>query len=117
MGLVACAAEQKLKRADDTLRLYAQQIRWNMFDGAVALIDVIKHPEVDSAPLKNFKVVSYDPVSRLDVEEGNTILQTVLIGYYDERTLRRSEVTDHQVWRYHEDSKHWRLDGGLPAFR
>ncbi|HLF95766.1 MAG TPA: hypothetical protein VI457_01360 [Methylococcaceae bacterium] len=117
LALAACAADKKLTRAEDTLRLYAQQIRWNMFDGAATLIDVGKHPEVDPAPLKNFKVVSYIPVRRVDEEDGNTILQTVRIGYYDDRTARRSEVMDHQVWRYDDETKRWRLDGALPPFK
>jgi hypothetical protein len=117
MTLTACAAEKKLTRAEDTLKLYAQQIRWSMFDGATTLIDVASHPEVDPERLKNFKVVSYSPLSRVDAEDGNTILQTVLIGYYDDRTARQHEITDQQVWRYDEEKKYWRLDGGLPAFK
>ena len=115
--LTACAAEKKLMRAEDTLKLYAQQIRWNMYDGAATLIDLARHPEVDPERLKYFKVVSYHPVSRVDEEDGNTILQTVQIGYYDDRTARQREITDRQVWRYDEEKKEWRLDGGLPAFK
>lgn len=117
LGLAACSADQKLTRAEDTLKLYAQQIRWSMFDGAAQLIDLAKHPELDTAPLKNIRVVSYEPIGRVDDEEGNTILQTVVIGYYDDRTARQREITDRQVWRYDEEKKRWRLDGVFPAFK
>lgn len=117
LALAACAADKKLTRAEDALKLYGQQIRWNMFDDATTLIDLPKHPEADAEPLKNFKVVSYKPVTRVDDLDNNTILQTVTIGYYDDRTARQREITDRQVWRYDEEKKYWRLDGGLPAFK
>lgn len=117
LGLAACAANQKLRRADDALKLYEKQIRWSMFDGAAQLIDLEKHPEVDPAPLKTIRVIAYSPVTRMDNLDNNTILQTVTIGYYDDRTARQREITDRQVWRYDEEKKQWLLDGGLPAFK
>jgi hypothetical protein len=117
LALASCSADRKLTRAEDTLKLYAQQIRWSMFDGATQLIDLEKHPEVDPTPLKNIRVVAYNPVMRMDDMESNTILQSVAISYYDDRTARQRDITDRQIWRYDEKKKRWRLDGGLPAFK
>lgn len=114
--LTACAANDRLTRAEQTLKLYGQQIRWSQFAGAATLLAPEQAASTDPEILKHVKVVSYLPIGREDGEDGATVVNTVRIGYYDNRTARQREMTDRQLWRYDAKARRWRLETGLPTF-
>jgi hypothetical protein len=115
--LMACAANNRQVRLDNTLRQYEQAIRWGLYPEAYALQkEPARAPDFDY--LQEIKVTAYEPVGRPVVsEEEHRIDQTVEIRYYHEDYGREQVLIDKQVWRYDEEREIWLRDGEMPNFK
>lgn len=96
--------------------LYRKYLRWGNLKEITNLMTENQVPsaikKLDS--LKNIKISRVEPGTwKLD-KDKLTMTGDITVDYYIvDRGVVRS-TTQHQVWRYNEESKVWRLDTGLP---
>ncbi|WP_109125346.1 hypothetical protein [Dyella sp. C11] len=119
LALGGCATSQRDDSLTTTLNAYASTVRWGDFKSALEFVDPKVREEHPIAPLEmsryqQYKVSGYDegngpvPAGQFEVH------QTVKINMVNVNTQSERTVTDHQTWRYDEQSKHWYLESGLP---
>lgn len=119
--LSACATEKMRSKETiltDTLRTYAQTIRWGEFDQAIGFIDpktLAEHPltSLDIERLKQVRVTGYDDAPVVPVNDDE-VQQTVKLDLLNVNTQVARSVVDHQTWKYDAATKRWWLVSGLP---
>jgi len=102
----------------DTLRTYAQTIRWGEFDQAIGFIDpktLAEHPltSLDIERLKQVRVTGYDDAPVVPVNDDE-VQQTVKLDLLNVNTQVARSVVDRQTWKYDAATKRWWLVSGLP---
>jgi uncharacterized protein YceK len=119
LALGGCATDQRKDSLTTTLNAYASTVRWGDFNQAQQFVD----PKVREAhPVSSLEMARYQQYKVSGYDEGNgpvpngqfEMRQTVQISLVNQNTQSERTVTDHQVWRYDADSKHWYLESGLP---
>lgn len=119
--LSACATEKMRTRETiltDTLRSYAQTLRWGEFDQAIGFIDpkiLAEHPltSLEIERLKQVRVSGYDDAPVVPVSDDE-VQQTVKIDLLNLNTQVARSIVDHQTWKYDATAKRWWLVSGLP---
>lgn len=119
--LSACATEKMRSKETiltDTLRTYAQTIRWGEFDQAIGFIDpktLAEHPltSLDIERLKQVRVTGYDDAPVVPVNDDE-VQQTVKLDLLNVNTQVARSVVDRQTWKYDAAAKRWWLVSGLP---
>ncbi len=114
--VIACAAEKRQLRLDDTLRHYGSAIRWGAYADAQQLQKDVDQ-ELDNDFLREIKVTSYEAIRQSVSEDGNRIDQTVEIRYYHQSQGTEKSLIDQQTWEYDEIGETWKLDGKIPKFK
>jgi hypothetical protein len=119
LALGGCATDQRKDSLTETLNAYASTLRWGDFNAALQFVD----PKVREAhPIAPLEMSRYQQYKVSEYDEGNgpvpsgqsEMRQTVKINLVNVNTQAERIVTDHQTWRYDQDSKHWYLESGLP---
>ncbi len=113
--LLGCSGNQKLAKLDEALNDYAKAIRWSMYLNAADFQHKPSPPR--SHYRKDIRVTAYEPVRKEQLEDGNVVLQSVEIRYYDQRVGKEISLLDAQKWRYDERQRRWFLATELPAFK
>jgi len=119
--LSACATEKMRNKETiltDTLRSYAQTLRWGNFDQAIGFVDpkiLAEHPltSLEIERFKQVRVSGYDDAPVVPVSEDE-VQQTVKIDLLNVNTQVARSVVDHQTWKYDAAAKRWWLVSGLP---
>ena len=119
--LSACATEKMRSKETiltDTLRTYAQTIRWGEFDQAIGFIDpkiLAEHPltSLEIERLKQVRVTGYDDAPVVPVNDDE-VQQTVKLDLLNVNTQVARSVVDRQTWKYDAATKRWWLVSGLP---
>lgn len=119
--LSACATEKMRSKETiltDTLRTYAQTIRWGEFDQAIGFIDpkiLAEHPltSLEIERLKQVRVTGYDDAPVVPVNDDE-VQQTVKLDLLNVNTQVARSVVDRQTWKYDAAAKRWWLVSGLP---
>lgn len=112
--LYGCASESRLRKLDDTLKVYSDTIRWGRYEDAAQL--VLNKPTFNKKTLDNIKVTSYKERQR-DIDENSTLAKTVVeIRYYNEEIGKEHTLVDKQEWTYFEESEAWLLTSDMPDF-
>jgi hypothetical protein len=118
---VACSSGPGARNPrDEVLYAYNGVIRWNDFDRAIGFIEPLtlaEHPiePLDLERMKQFQVTGYDVRTVSEPTEGE-YLQVVEIKIINKHTQVERIITDHQQWRWDEESARWWLVSGLPDF-
>lgn len=116
--LTACATlKDRIDQLEQVQRDYEGAVRWGHFDSAYAM-----HRNADgsvpapSQRLSNYKVTSYQVMSRSVADDKNAADQTVQIKYYNADYLRESTLTLQQHWRYDAPTHTWLVTSAPPEF-
>lgn len=117
--LAGCAARERDKVLDETLKHYAALIRWNEYAAAADYYDPkLRQSDPISAlelrRLSQFKVSGYEPRSFQESPDGLGARQSVEIRLYNVHTQTERVLLDRQTWRYDESAERWWLTSGLP---
>ncbi len=105
---------------DRVLYDYAGAIRWSQFDSAWEFIDPKyrdAHPlsDLELERFKLIQVTGYQVKGRIDGDDGS-LEQVVEIRLVSKYTQAERIISDHQVWRWDAEKKHFWLMSGLPDF-
>jgi len=121
-ALLSACANQEIRSKQtiltDTLRSYAQTIRWGEFDQAAGFIDpkiLAEHPPT-AFELERFRQVhvsSYDEGAPVAVGPDE-VQQVVKLDLLNVNTQTARSVVDRQTWKYDAAAKRWWLVSGLP---
>ncbi|MGV8922507.1 MAG: hypothetical protein ACOH1L_04030 [Thermomonas sp.] len=103
---------------DEVQYAYSAAIRWGDFEGAWNLVDPKyrdKHPlsDIDFSRYKQVQISGYREKG-MEIQPSGTVMRDIEIGVINRNTLAERTVRYRENWRYDEESKTWRLDGGLP---
>lgn len=116
--LTACATlKDRIDQLEQVQRDYEGAVRWGHFDSAYAM-----HRSADgsvptpSQRLNNYKVTSYQVLSRSVADDKNAAEQTVQIKYYNADYLRERTLTLQQHWRYDAPTHTWLVTSAPPEF-
>jgi len=114
-----CATDKRKDDLTTTLNAYASEVRWGDFNGALNFIDPKEReahpiPALEMARYQQYKVSEYDEGSGPTPNGEFEVKQVVKINLVNVHTQQERTVTDHQTWRYNQESKHWYLESGLP---
>lgn len=119
--LAGCAHFKEISRVDSLERisvLYEKTLRWGSYEEAVLFMEGGPEQQITNIEeLKEFKVTSYELLSRDISPDMFNAQQTVEIKYYHNQYLIERTLVDRQVWKYNSESKTWLLNSGLPHFR
>lgn len=119
--LAGCATEKMRSKQTiltETLRSYAQTIRWGEFDQAAGFIDpkvLAEHPPtaLEMERYRQVRVSSYDEGQPVPVGEDE-VQQTVKLDLLNVNTQTMRSIVDRQTWKYDATAKRWWLVSGLP---
>lgn len=117
--LPACAGmrdRDKLSRLDNTLRDYAQHLRWARYMDAHEHIYARdgSRPGVDMDRYEGYRIASMN-ILRSDLNPEHTEATVYAeIQYYSDATGTIRKINEVQDWWYHEETKSWYLEGDLP---
>lgn len=119
LALGGCATDKRKDALTDTLNAYASTVRWGDFNSALKFVDPKVREAHPISPLEmsryqQYKVSEYDEGSGPTPSGQFEVHQTVQINVVNVNTQSERTITDHQVWQYDADSKHWYLESGLP---
>lgn len=103
---------------EETLRTYAQVIRWGDIEQAEAFIDPalrekLALSELERERYRQVRITGYDAGAAQPVGT-NELQQSVRIDLVNIHTQVARSIVDHQTWRYDEQAKRWWLVSGLP---
>ena len=118
--LLAGCGSAAPKAKVDTIREYANAVRWSDWDSAIKFIDPAARVQStmtqdDLDRLKDVKVTGYEVKTRAPQDDG-TIKQTVEIRYIDQNTQVERSKRVEETWRVDEGGKLWWLTSDLPEF-
>jgi hypothetical protein len=119
LALGGCATDKRKDDLTTTLNAYASEVRWGDFNGAQKFLDP---KELEAHPIPPLEMSRYQQYKVSEYDEGNgptpngefEVKQVVKINLVNQHTQQERTVTDHQTWRYDQESKHWYLESGLP---
>jgi len=120
--LTACPSMQEEKRStrlQEATQAYLSSLRWGYYDLAAQMIvhrESVPEP-VNFEYLRNIRVTTYETQNQIPTGDPNAAKFVVLISYYHTGYGTVKTITDHQTWRYEEQTKRWFLDGNLPDFK
>jgi hypothetical protein len=64
--------------------------------------------------LRLFRVTNYTLRSAQLLDQGMTAIQVVEIRMFNNSQAVERTIVNEQLWRYNQESGHWRLHSGLP---
>ena len=116
--LAACAAlKDRADLLEQVQRDYEAAVRWGHFGHVYAM-----HRRADGAApaptprLNNYKVTSYQVLTRSVAEDEASADQVVQIKYYHVDYLRESTLTLQQHWRHDAPTHTWLVTSPPPDF-
>lgn len=117
--LSACPQSKEDKDLSETLQQYETIVRWAQWDAAVDFVaaEYLKeHPisRLDLDRLRLFRVTQYAVRSAAPVDDGKGLVQVVEIRMFNKSQARERTIIDEQYWKYHEETRRWKLHSGLP---
>ena len=115
--LGACSSSRKSDALGDTLRGYANALRWSDLETAMAFMSPEAREEITALQMerfRQFKISSYSERNAQPQNDGVTVRQTVDIGLINIHTSAEKRIVDRQVWEWNDDLKRWWLVSGLP---
>ena len=120
--LAGCAQNTRSESLTATLGAYGSAVRWNGLQSAMQFVDpkVLKeHPptDLDLARYQQVRVTDYDDGAGPVPLGDNEVQQTVQIRFVNIHTQAERSITERQLWRYDEKTRHWWLESGLPDIR
>lgn len=119
VALAACAARERSTQLDETLRHYAELIRWSEWRAAADYYDPELREEspvtgLELDRLGQLKVSGYRERALEITADGRQARQSVEIRLYNVHTMAERVIVDHQAWRWDEEAERWWLTSGLP---
>ena len=107
------------KSRSEAFRQYETIIRWSQWDAAVDFIApeyLQAHPisNLELERLRLFRVTNYTLRSAQLLDQGMTAIQVVEIRMFNNSQAVERTIVNEQLWRYNQESGHWRLHSGLP---
>jgi hypothetical protein len=113
--LLNCSGQEKRVKLDNALNDYGRAIRWGLYQNATEFGRSRSAPGFPDS--KDIRVTAYEPLRREQREEGDLVLQSVEIRYYDLQVGKEKRLIDEQWWRYDVSRKRWFLETDLPRFK
>lgn len=105
-------------KMDDAIDRYNGALRFGEFEKAQDMQQPAKRKRLDLAWLKNIHISSVDIVRRKPPPlSGGVYELTAQIHYFIESEAIEKTITDHQVWRYDENTDAIMLETEMPDFR
>lgn len=117
--LAGCAARERSKLLDETLKHYNALIRWSEYAAAADHYDPALRREkpitgLQMSRLAQFRVSGYDQRALNVTADGSRATQVAEIRLYNVHDLTERTIIDRQVWRYDPEAERWWLTTGLP---
>ena len=103
---------------EQSQRAYESALRWGHFDLAYAM-----HREADqhAAPapgtLANYRVTSYQVLSRSVAQDNASAEQMIELRYYNTDYLQERTLTAKQHWVYDAAQNRWLIASPIPVFK
>lgn len=119
-SVVACGTvKTKQVKRDEVFDSFRATLRFNEFNGITGFIAAEYLEEnpitrLETNRLKQFRVSSYEVLSVVSSEDGNTVTKAVQIGMVHQRTASERQVRYIENWKWDEAIGNWRLHSGLP---
>lgn len=119
LWLAACAnMNNRVDLLEQSQRAYESALRWGHYDVAYAM-----HREADQraapapATLTNFRVTSYQVLSRAVSADNTSAEQTIELRYYNTDYLQERRLTASQHWVYDTAQNRWVIASPIPVFK
>lgn len=103
---------------DLSIEGYRKLIRWGYYDEAVKYLLSSDGSAVpaDLGRMARYRVTSFEFGNKLLADTGKEARVSAVIEYYEIDRGVISTLRDEQLWWFDDESKHWYLSSGLPAF-
>lgn len=117
--VAACASRERSGQLDETLRHYADLVRWGEWAAAADYYDPKKRADepisaLEMERLAQFRVSGYRKRALEITPDGQEARQSVEIRLYNVHSMAERVIVDHQAWRWDEEAERWWLTSGLP---
>ena len=116
----ACASIDDSKKTitfDNATRRYEQALRWGDFQTIDSFRRHSDMAPAEQSRLGSVRVTSYDTVGTTESPDRTRVMIDVVIGYYNEYTMKEVSITDHQSWEYDPAEQAWFITSPLPDFK
>ena len=116
--LASLGKQSRANSLDASVESYRKLIRWGYYDEAVKYLRAADGtiPPFDLDRMARYRVTAYEPRSQLLADTGKEARVMAMIEYYEIDRGTIATVSDEQLWWFDDESKHWYLSSGLPAF-
>lgn len=114
-GCAGIAGRGRMDAFSRISKAYEWALESANYRGAAGYLDPsVQRPPIDFKRYANIKVADYTITRSKASDDKRMVRQDVEIQYFLlDRSIVRTTM-DHQVWRYSETEKKWRLQTGLP---
>ena len=117
LGCGTLGERARLERFGPTVQAYERALRLADYNKAAAYLDPSKATaRTDLKPYQNIKIVEYKILHTQVSPDSQEIKQDVALQYFRLNGNIMRSTSDHQIWRYRQADKTWRLQSGLPDF-
>jgi len=119
LWLTACASmSNRMDLLEQSQRAYESALRWGHFDLAYAMHrEADQHAAPAPATLANYRVTSYQVLSRSVAQDNASAEQTIELRYYNTDYLQERTLTAKQHWVYDAVQNRWLIASPIPVFK